>query len=189
MSVWKNRVKNLTMEVPEDLLANPMNVRRHPGAQRDAMRGSLDELGWVAPVVVNDTTGRLLDGHLRVEEAISEGTPVIPVVHVEISEAQERLFLGVFDPIGAMARNDSERLDDLLASISTGNEALQQLLDSLQAEEIDSAPIHAAKSKDTASFVILFEDAVDQSEFVGCLALLSGNNPADKLLRVMRNAI
>jgi len=189
VSVWKNRVKNLTMEVPEDLLANPMNMRRHPGAQRDAMRGSLDELGWIAPVVVNDVTGRVVDGHLRIEEAISEGTPVIPVIHVDLTEAQERLALAVFDPIGSMARNDSERLDDLLASISTSNESLQALLDSLQAEEIDSAPIHGGKSKDTASFVILFEDSVDQSEFVGCLALLSGNNPADKLLRVMRNAI
>lgn len=189
MSVWKNRVKNLTMEVPEDLLANPMNVRRHPGAQRDAMRGSLDELGFVAPVVVNDVTGRLLDGHLRVEEAISEGTPVIPVVHVELSEAQERLFLGIFDPIGAMARNDSERLDDLLASISTGNESLQALLDSLQGEEIDDAPIHASKAKEVSSYVILFEDSIDQSEFVGCLALCPGNNPADKLLRVLRTAI
>lgn len=187
--IWKNNVKALTMEVPSDLLANPMNVRRHPAMQRDALEGSLDELGWVAPVIVNDRTGFVCDGHARVEAAISAGVPVIPVIHIDISEADERLFLAVFDPIGAMARNDSERLDDLLASISTPNEALQALLDSLQGEDIDGAPVVAAKTKETSSFVIVFEDSIDQSEFVGCLALVPGNGPADKLLRVLRTAI
>ena len=80
----RNRIVNLTLEVPEDLLANPYNARRHPGEQRDVMRGSLNELGWVAPVIVNDRSGYMIDGHMRVEEAISEGTAVIPVIHVDL---------------------------------------------------------------------------------------------------------
>ena len=91
MTIWRNRIVGFTMEVPEDLLANPMNPRRHPGEQRDAMRGSLDELGWIDAVIVNDTTGRMIDGHLRCEEAITEGAPVIPVLHVELDENEERL--------------------------------------------------------------------------------------------------
>ena len=189
MSIWKNHVKSLTMETPDDLLANPMNVRRHPASQRDALEGSLDELGWVGAVIVNDVTGHVCDGHARVEAAISAGTPTIPVIHIEITEAAERLMLAVYDPIGALARNDSERLDDLLASLSTDNKALNDLLASLEGEEIDSAPIHGGKKKETASFVVLFADTVDQSEFVGALSLVPGNNPADKLLRLLRSAL
>jgi len=41
--VTRNRITEFTLEVPEDLLANPYNARRHPGAQRDVIRGSMDE--------------------------------------------------------------------------------------------------------------------------------------------------
>lgn len=189
MTVWKNHVIGLSMEVPDDLLANPWNPRRHPAVQRDTLEASLDELGWVAPVIVNDRTGHVCDGHARIEAAISKGTPVVPVVHIDIGEADERLMIAVFDPIGAMARNDSERLDDLRASLSTDSQPLLDLLASLSGAEIDSAPIVAPKAKATSSFVVLFADTVDQSEFVGCLALVPGNNPADKLLRLLRTAI
>ena len=55
--------------------ANPANWRTHPGSQRDALRGSLTEVGWVAEVIVNTVTGHLVDGHLRVEQARARGEP------------------------------------------------------------------------------------------------------------------
>jgi hypothetical protein len=190
MSVWKNRIVGLTMEVPEDLLANPFNPRRHPGGQRDAMRGSLNELGWIDAVIVNDTTGRMVDGHLRCEEAISEGTPVIPVLHVELTEEEERLALAIFDPISAMAKNDSERLEDLIASISTTNPALNDLLASLSGEDIDGAPIHPPpKPKAGNTLVVIFADPDTYAEFCGGLNLIPGNGVTDKLTRLVRNAI
>jgi hypothetical protein len=189
VTVWKNRVKSLTMEVPSDLLANPMNARRHPGAQRDAIRGSLDELGWAAPVIVNDVTEHVLDGHLRIEEAITEGAPVIPVVHVELTEAQERLFLAVYDPITGLAVNDQERLDDLIASIHTDDQALNDLLASLSGTDIDGAPIHSPPPKNNRTLVLIYDDEDDFSELVGGLSLLPGGSPADKVLRLVRNTI
>jgi hypothetical protein len=188
VTTWRNRVTALTFESPEDLLANPMNARRHPAAQREALRGSLDELGWVGTVIVNDTTGHMLDGHARIEEAISEAAPNVPVVHVALTAAEERLFLGVFDPITSMANYDQDRLDDLIASIDTDNDALNELLASLSGEDVDGAPIHAPKKSAQHTLVLIY-GVDDYSEICGALSLLPGGTPADKVLRVVRNAI
>jgi hypothetical protein len=189
MTVWKNRIVGYDLVVPSDVLANPANIRRHGGTQRDAMRGSLDELGWIAPIVINRRTDTLVDGHMRVEEAISQGTPVIPAVYVDLTEDEERLALAVLDPIGNLAVNDQERLDELIASIDTDNAALNDLLASLSGEDVDGAPILPPKppDPDKTSFVLLFEDRDEFSEFAGYLSLLPGHSPAAKILRLLRN--
>lgn len=106
-----------------------MNARRHPAKQREALRGSLDSLGWIAPVVVSAKTGKMLDGHARIEEALSRDEMMgVPFVEVEVSEDEERLILATLDPISALATYDKEALDSLLRDVATGNEAMQQLL-------------------------------------------------------------
>lgn len=131
MGEWAQNITGLDMVAPDQLLANPLNARRHPGSQRDALRASLNELGWIAPVIVNETTGHLVDGHARVEEALRAGVESVPVVTVRISENQERLALATYDPITAMATYDTGTLDMLLREVSTGEAALQSLLSDL----------------------------------------------------------
>jgi hypothetical protein len=48
-----------------------------PGTEGAGARpdGALGEVGWVAQVLVNTTTGRVVDGHLRVELARSRNEP------------------------------------------------------------------------------------------------------------------
>lgn len=113
---------------PDQLLAHPLNARRHPNAQREALRASLRALGWIAPVVVNLITGHVIDGHARVEEALSAEVPAVPVIEVELTPEQEALALASFDPITAMAAYDRDALDTLLREVDTGEAALQQLL-------------------------------------------------------------
>jgi hypothetical protein len=118
------------MEDPEQLLAHPENWRRHPGVQRDAMRDSLSQVGWVQNVIANTTTGHLIDGHLRVEEALSRGEQV-PVLYVTLTEDEERLVLATLDPLGALASVDAEALGTLRAELGTDSTALQQMLDDI----------------------------------------------------------
>ena len=188
---WKNRIVGYDLVVPSDVLANPANARRHAGTQRDAMRGSLDELGWIAPIVINTRTDTLVDGHMRVEEAITAGTPVIPVVYVDLSPDEEYLALAILDPIGSMAKFDGDRLEDLLASISTDNQALNDLMASLTGEDVDGTPITTPSPAGDANqkIVLTFDDADDYAEFCGGLSLVPGNGITDKLLRLVRNAI
>jgi len=37
---------------PDQLLANPQNFRHHPAKHREALRGSLNELAVIAPVLL-----------------------------------------------------------------------------------------------------------------------------------------
>ena len=59
---WRNRIVGTADVPPDQLVANPANWRTHPGAQRDALRGSLGEVGWVQQVMVNQRTGFVVDG-------------------------------------------------------------------------------------------------------------------------------
>ena len=114
---WANRIVAHGEEPPEKLVPNPENWRRHDAAQQRALASVLGEVGLVQSVVVNRTTGRLVDGHLRVELAVAQGQPSVPVVYVELSEEEERLVLASLDPIAAMATADRDKLQELLASL------------------------------------------------------------------------
>lgn len=187
---WKNRITGLTMEDPEDLCAHPMNARQHPGAQRNALRGSLDDVGWIDAVIVNDISGFVVDGHCRVEEAISAGEPTIPVLHVELTDNEEAEMLALFDPISAMARYDKDRLEDLAAIVDTDNTHLQELLDSLKA----TAPEMPESDDDVSIFgdetefrsVLLLYSAEKYDEFQSLMDDLPGSSPAEKVLNALR---
>jgi DNA modification methylase len=128
---WRNRIVGQGEEPPEQLLANPLNWRTHPKAQRAALVGSLDSVGWVQHVVKNQRTGHVVDGHARIEEAISRGAATVPVLYVDLDPEEEALVLATLDPIGAMATRDDAKLAELLAGISIDNEGLAALLGDL----------------------------------------------------------
>jgi len=132
---WANRIVAHGEEPPENLVPNPENWRRHDAAQQRALAGVLGEVGLVQSVVVNRTTGRLVDGHLRVELAVAQGQPSVPVVYVELSEDDERLVLASLDPIAAMASADRDKLQELLASLQCEDEAVRGLLESIARQE------------------------------------------------------
>ena len=134
VTVWHNRIVSQSNVDPATLTGNPRNFRRHPQAQHDALRGALNQIGWIQDVVVNKTTGLIVDGHLRVKLAIAEGQPTIPVKYVELTADEEALALATIDPLAAMAYHDAEALDALLADVTTDDPAVQALLDSLRVD-------------------------------------------------------
>jgi DNA modification methylase len=130
-SPWRNRITGHGEIDPRELMANPSNWRTHPADQQHALTGALSEVGWVAGVLVNRTTGHLVDGHLRVELAIARGEPSIPVAYVELTPEEEDLVLASLDPIGAMASVERAALAELLARTETADADLQALLTEL----------------------------------------------------------
>jgi len=78
VTAWRNRIVGEGEQPASQFIANPNNWRVHPPAQRDAMRGALNEVGWVQRVIVNRRTGYLVDGHERVWQALQNGdAPVL----------------------------------------------------------------------------------------------------------------
>jgi hypothetical protein len=125
---WANNILSFEPDVdPAQLLAHPLNARRHPGAQRDALRESLGRAGWVDVVKVNTRTGHVVDGHARVEEAITAGANV-PVLYLDLSEEDERFVLATLDPISALATYDAEVLDQLLSGVDIESSGLLDML-------------------------------------------------------------
>lgn len=129
---WRNRIVGHGEQAAISFMANPLNWRIHPKAQREALTGVLSEVGWVQSVIVNRTTGNVVDGHARIEEALKLGdeTPV-PFIEVELSEEEEKQVLLTLDPISAMAAADKQNLDALLQDVSTASSAVADMLTEL----------------------------------------------------------
>jgi 16S rRNA G966 N2-methylase RsmD len=108
---WENRIIGYKLVKASELTAHPENWREHPEAQKQAMQGVLDSVGWVDAAIYNVRTNRLIDGHLRKDLAADA---LIPVLEVDLSEEEESLVLATFDPISAMATANKERLAGLL---------------------------------------------------------------------------
>jgi DNA polymerase IIIc chi subunit len=75
-----------------------------------------------------DGTLQLVDGHLRAETTPDQE---VPVLVLDLDDAEADKLLAVFDPISAMASSDRELLDELVHSIETQNESLRHLLDDM----------------------------------------------------------
>lgn len=127
---WRNRIVGEGIEAADQLLAHPLNYRIHPKAQQDALAGLLDQVGFVQRIIVNRRTGHVVDGHLRVSLAITRGESV-PVVYVDLDEAEERLVLASLDPLAAMAGKDSDVLAQLMEGLDVGDGALAEMLAAL----------------------------------------------------------
>ena len=133
-AAWRNRIVGSGEEAPDRLLANPANWRSHPPSQEDAMTGALGTIGWVQQVIVNRTTGHLVDGHLRADLARRQGAATVPVLYVDLSEEEERLVLASLDPLGAMANANRDRLAELLSALTPTDTSLERLLKGLATE-------------------------------------------------------
>ena len=128
---WRLRITGRGTVAPGTLQAHPQNWREHPKAQARALASVLDEVGWVQQVVVNRTTGHVVDGHLRVQLAVERGEPKIPVVYVELTEAEEATILATLDPLAGMATTNQGKLAELLAAASLSDQALREHLGKL----------------------------------------------------------
>lgn len=131
---YANRIIDTGQIDPKDIVKNSKNWRRHPENQIDAMAGVLDDIGWIQDVIINQRTGRLVDGHLRVDIAIKNSEQSIPVKYVDLSEEEEETALLTLDPISAMAEADKELLENLMASVSSDSEAVNKMMDDLAKE-------------------------------------------------------
>lgn len=132
---WHNRITRYGEEAPDQLLAHPLNFRTHPKHQQDALAGVLGEVGIVQNVIVNERTGHVVDGHLRIALAMRQNQPTVPVTYVDLDPAEESLILATLDPISALATADADKLRELLDQVSTSDAAVMQMLSDLAEQE------------------------------------------------------
>jgi hypothetical protein len=148
---YQNKIIGHEMVPPDQLLANPLNFRIHSKVQKDAMRAMLREIGWLDEIIVNRNSGVLVNGHMRVDIALSDNEPLVPVRYVDLSEEEENLALATFDNVAALAGTDRDQLESLLESTFTKDDDLADFLRSLQPSNLPEYDEPLSPSEDDYS--------------------------------------
>lgn len=124
----KDRIRELRRVPARDLVPNPKNWRRHPKAQANALRDLLAEIGYADALLARELAdGRLMliDGHLRAETTPDAD---VPVLVLDLDEAEADKLLLTLDPLASLAESDSERIGALLQTVRTDSPAVEALL-------------------------------------------------------------
>ena len=125
----KDRIKELRRVPASQLIPNPKNWRTHPEKQKNAIQGVLAEIGYADALIARelpDGSLMLLDGHLRAETTPNQE---VPVLVLDLDEAEADKLLATLDPISAMAGKSDELYADLIAEMETSSAAVRDLLD------------------------------------------------------------
>jgi len=130
----RDRIKELRRVKASELVPNPKNWRRHPKEQSAAMRGLLNEIGYAGALLARELPDgklQLIDGHLRLNT-----TPkaTVPVLVLDVTEAEADKILLTFDPISAMAQADQAQMEVLLATVRTEDKAIAAMLERVAGE-------------------------------------------------------
>ena len=131
----RDRVVELRRVPASDLLANPKNFREHGEAQRKAMSGLFTEIGYADALIARETPDglQLLDGHMR--QGLSEDQEV-PVLIVDLDDAEADALLLSHDPVGLMAKFDDDAFADLVKSVRDDSKNMKAFIDDLDAGEM-----------------------------------------------------
>lgn len=129
---WKNRIVGHAEFDPKNLVPNPENWRLHPKNQQEAMEGALDDIGWVSTITVNQNTGLVVDGHLRLDLALRRKEALVPVTLVDLTPEEEAAVLATLDPISAMAKTDKSKLKSILTIAQSQSQKMQDLLEMMR---------------------------------------------------------
>jgi DNA modification methylase len=141
-SQWRDRkIETRRMRVG-DVLPHPMNPKIHPEGQMAPLRGLLETVGKLDDLKAyrSERAGGALvffDGHGR--QALDIDAEWDIDIY-DLSDNEADLAVATFDPIGWQAEQSRVKLDELLREVSTGNEALLNLL-TQQAEDAGIVPL------------------------------------------------
>jgi DNA modification methylase len=128
---FRDRIRELRRVPARQLLPNPKNWRTHPKSQREALQGLLAEVGYADALLAREREdGRLelIDGHLRAETSPDMD---VPVLVLDVTEAEANVLLASIDPLAALAGADAKKLEELLSGVATSNGAIQAMFDRL----------------------------------------------------------
>ncbi len=161
----RDRIRELRRVRAGDLVPNPRNWRLHPASQRAALEGILAEVGFADALLARELPdGRLelVDGHLRAETVPEQ---LVPVLVLDVDEAEANKILLILDPLSAMAEASREQLDALLRDVETDSEALESMLAELASGAgLDSEPQPPSDADYQERFCVLIECATESEQ-------------------------
>ena len=95
---------------------NP-RIELKPGMpEYEKLKNSIQEFGYVEPIIVNDRTGKVIGGHQRINVLKDLGYKEVEVVHVDLDDTHEKALNVALNKISG--NWDAEKLEDLLRDIN-----------------------------------------------------------------------
>ena len=95
---------------------NP-RIELKPGMpEYEKLKNSIQEFGYVEPIIVNDRTGKVIGGHQRINVLKNLGYKEVEAVHVDLDDAHEKALNVALNKISG--NWDAEKLEDLLRDIN-----------------------------------------------------------------------
>ena len=85
----KTKIMKLAEITPAEY--NPRVTLKPGDEEYEALKNSLERFGVAEPLIVNETTGKLVSGHQRLNVLLEMGVEEVEVVLVELGEEQEKL--------------------------------------------------------------------------------------------------
>lgn len=125
--VIRDRIKEFRRVKASELVPDPDNWRTHPRSQKLAVSGILSEIGYADALLARETPAglMLIDGHLRRELTPDQE---VPVLVLDLTEAEAHTMLVLLDPLAAMAGTDKVGLASLLEEVQVDSAALDTML-------------------------------------------------------------
>lgn len=175
----KNRISKRIEVYPRDLQKNDGNWRMHPMFQRSTVRGLIEEVGIVKPLMVYDSTRygglTLIDGHLRSDEF-----PDIkwPADLLDLSDEEADQILAMLDETTQWADRDPVKLDALVQKIKSSDAGVKAAV--LRIKRQDAGAISAIKKlrgEENSDGAQTDEDTSDSAESASKKKFAYAENP------------
>jgi hypothetical protein len=162
----RNRIIDHVAVRAGDLVPHPLNFRRHPQHQREALAASLQEVGFARSLLgyrLADGRIQIIDGHLRAEH---DPEALVTVELVDVTEDEAHKLLLTLDPLAALAENDARAVGELTRLVETDAEALDQLWQSLAAGDAAARKALAEHAQPTVAeqFLVLITCDSEQQQ-------------------------
>lgn len=115
--------KTLKVDEIEEAFYNPRKVMKRGSKKYENLKGSIEEFGYVEPLVVNDVNNRLISGHQRLNVLRDLGNTEVEVsmVHIE-DETREKALNILLNKV--KGKWDKGKLADVLKSVVDTYDAL-----------------------------------------------------------------
>lgn len=129
----KTKTMNLAELIPADY--NPRKDLRPGDPEFEKLKNSIKELGYLAPITVNERTGRIVGGHQRLKAMLDLGYTTAEVWIVDLNEQQEKMANIALNKISGDW--DEEKLQNLLNELAK-DESLSLDLTGFDLDEISN---------------------------------------------------